>query len=346
MTPPRAPAESFLSVSPRTVSASIEQPKSHKKTQLMLLQLLLTLGAFGYLLHISNLRALAQTFQRAPIWSIPCATGMLLAVMFAGTLRWSMLMRAYGAKHVPGVGYLFRLQLIGLFYNMMPGAVGGDVLRGVVSRHAFGAQGMSAGLTVVLVERVFGLIALMLLVVSVLSFHPINGLSLSPWVFVAGVFGSVCCLAGIALGRRIAPHLPGALARRAATLPELSRPSVFVAALAMSLINQAFVGVMGHLAIGPLAPQVRLVDSLVLSPLAFAAIFFPLTVAGAGTRDAAMVALYGLLGVGKEIALLASLEILLAYVLVAVLGGVLSLMSPLRDEAADDADLAPEAARR
>lgn len=338
-------------MSPRTVSAPIdspkaESPKSQKKTQLMVLQLVLTLAAFGYLLHVSNLRDLASTFQRAPWWSIPCATGMLLAVMFAGTLRWSMLMRAYGARQVPGVGQLFRLQLVGLFYNMMPGAVGGDVLRGIVSRHAFGPEGMGAGLTVVLVERIFGLIGLMLLVVSVLSVHPINGLALSPWVFVGGVLGSVLCLAGIALGRRLAPLLPELLARKAAALPELSRPGMFVAALAMSLLNQAWVGVMGHIAIGPLASQVSWLDSLVLSPLAFAAIFFPLTVAGAGTRDAAMVALYGLLGVSKEIALLASLEILLSYVLVAVLGGVFSLLYPLREEGAGEASAVPSIASR
>ena len=55
---------------PRTVTAPqspIDQPKTHKKTQLMLLQLALTLGAFGYLLHIANLRDLARTFERAPV---------------------------------------------------------------------------------------------------------------------------------------------------------------------------------------------------------------------------------------------------------------------------------------
>ncbi|MET0389591.1 MAG: lysylphosphatidylglycerol synthase transmembrane domain-containing protein [Polyangiales bacterium] len=299
----------------------------------MLLQLVLTAAAFGYLLHISNLPALSRAFSEAPLWSVPSATLTLLAVMFAGTLRWSLLMSAYGARSVPGLGYLFRLQLIGLFYNMMPGAVGGDVLRGVVSRHAFGPQGMSAGLTVVLVERVFGLLALMLLVISVLGFHPIHGLQLTPWMLGAGLLGSVAALLGIALGRRIAPWLPGVLGRRAAELPGLTRPSAFVVALLMSLINQACVGLMGHWTIGPLAPQVSVIDSLVLSPLAFAAIFFPLTVAGAGTRDAAMVALYGLLGVPKESALSASLQILLAYAIVAALGGALSLVTPLREDA-------------
>jgi uncharacterized membrane protein YbhN (UPF0104 family) len=101
----------------------------------------------------------------------------------------------------------------------------------------------------------------------------------------------------------------------------------------MSILNQTLVGIMGHLTIWPLARQVGLLDSLVLSPLAFAAIFFPLTVAGAGTRDAAMVALYGLVDVPRENVLSASLEILLAYGLVAGLGAALSLVTPLRGSA-------------
>jgi uncharacterized membrane protein YbhN (UPF0104 family) len=325
---------------PNSVQSTVgaPQPPAAKKHFMLLMQLVLTLAAFAYLFHISNFRALGSAFRAAPLWSVPTATFTLLCVMFAGTLRWNLLMAAYGARSIPSIGYLFRLQLIGLFYNMMPGAVGGDVLRGVVSRHAFGPQGMSAGLTVVLVERVFGLLALMLLVVSVLSLHPIHGLHLAPWVFVVGLLGSFGCLAGIALGRRLAPYLPAALARRARELPELSRPGFFVIALIMSVLNQALVGVVGHCAIGPLAPQIQLLDSLVLSPLAFAAIFFPLTVAGAGTRDAAMVALYGLLEVNKETALSASLEILLAYALVAAIGGVLSLVTPLRDSNATAAD--------
>jgi uncharacterized membrane protein YbhN (UPF0104 family) len=261
--------------------------------------------------------------------------------MFAGTLRWRLLMASYGAQRLPALPYMFRLQLIGLFYNMLPGAVGGDVLRGVVSRHAFGPQGMSAGLTVVLLERVFGLLALVMLVITVLAFHPVHGLQLSPWLLALGVLGSIGALAAIALSRRLAPHLPGVLGKRAAELPELTRPGMFVLALGTSLANQALVGVMGHLTVMPLAPQVSLLDSLVLSPLAFAAIFFPLTVAGAGTRDAAMVYLYGLLGVSSERAISASLEILVVYLIAAAVGGALSLITPLAQAEPESSEPAP-----
>jgi uncharacterized membrane protein YbhN (UPF0104 family) len=180
-----------------------------------------------------------------------------------------------------------------------------------------------------------------LLVITVLSFHSVHDLHLSPWLVALGVLGSIGCLAAIALGRRLAPHLPGVLGKRAAELPELTRPGMFVLALFTSLANQALVGVMGHLTVQPLAPQVSLLDSLVLSPLAFAAIFFPLTVAGAGTRDAAMVGLYGLLGVSRERALSASLEILVAYLIAAAVGGALSLITPLAKAESSSTEPAP-----
>lgn len=320
-----------------TQAPPIEATGPKKRPRVLLfVQVILTLGAFGYLFHITDIQALAEKFKAAPLWTMPAAMLALTCVMFAGTLRWSFLMKSYGATRTPRVGYLFRLQLIGLFYNMMPGAVGGDLLRGVVSRHAFGPQGISAGLTVVVVERVFGLLALMLLVISVLAFHPVRGLQLAPWMFMLGLLASIGALVGIAVARRLAPHLPAFLAKRAAELPELARPSMFVVALLMSLTNQALVGLMGHLTVWPLAPQVGLLDSMVFSPLAFAAVFVPLTVAGAGTRDSMMIALYGLIGVSKDLALLASLEILAAYLLMAAIGGGLSLVTPLTDKAVSE----------
>jgi uncharacterized membrane protein YbhN (UPF0104 family) len=302
----------------------------------VLIQVALTLIAFGYVIHKANLRSLGDAFHRAPSWSVPAAVLALLAVMFAGSLRWRLLLTAYGAQTALPISTLFRLQLIGLFYNMLPGAVGGDVLRGVVSRRAFGTQGLSAGLVVVLVERVFGLIALMLLVVGVLAIHPIRMLRFAPWVFALGAAGSVGTLVAIAWGRRLAPRLPARLGRHAAELPELANVPAFVMALGVSVVNQALVGLTGHLTIWPLAHQVGVLDSLALAPLAFAAIFFPLTVAGAGTREAAMMALYGLIDVPRDDALSASLEVLMAYGIVAAIGGALSLATPLRatDESA------------
>lgn len=307
------------------------------------MQIVCTLGAFGYLFAVTDVHSLRAAFHKAPLFCVPAAIATLLLVIFGAALRWKLLFVAYGASAPPPLAKLFRLQLVGLFYNMLPGAVGGDVVRGVVSRAAFGERGLSAGLAIVLVERLLGLIALVLLVLGVLSFHDIPRLQVPRPLLMLGLAGGVSAIVAIAAGRRLAHFLPGKLAAYASQLPELSRFGAFLLALCVSVCTQALVGLVGHIVIAPLAPTVSVWDSLVLSPLSFATVFVPVTVAGAGTRDAAMAALYGTVGVPRADALLASLEILLSYVLVGVSGGIVGALAPLDASSANSAATTPPA---
>lgn len=304
-----------------------------KKRLFTVAQVVLTLGAFGYLFSITDVPALMAAFRKSPAYCIPAAIATLVGIIYMAALRWRLLFSAYGASAPPKVSLLFRLQLIGLFYNMLPGAVGGDVVRGIVSRDAFGERGLGSGLAVVFIDRLIGLVGLLLLVMIVLSFHSIPALNLPRPFLLIGLFGGLAAIGALAVGRRLADVLPGKLGLLAASLPTLEKPAAFALAVVVSVFNQGLAGVVGHIAIAPLAPQVALADSLVLSPISFAAIFFPFTVAGAGTRDAAMIALYGLVGVPSAVALSASLEILLSYLLVAAVGGVLAATTPLGNAA-------------
>ncbi|HEX2678354.1 MAG TPA: lysylphosphatidylglycerol synthase domain-containing protein [Polyangiales bacterium] len=294
------------------------------------LQVLITVGVFGYLFKVTDVPKLLDAFHRSPGYCIPAMIATLFALMLVGAFRWRILFIAYGAVRTPPFMQLFKLQLIGLFYNMLPGAVGGDVVRGVVSRDAFGERGISSGLAVVLIERLLGLVGLMLLVLSVLAVHPMPALHLPTPFLLLGIAGGLLAVACLAIGRRLARFLPGKLGELASNLPELQNVPLFVGAVLCSMVGQSFVGLVGHIAVSPLAPEIHLAESLVLAPISFAAIFFPFTVAGAGTRDAAMIYLYGLLGVPQAIVLSASLEILLSYLLVAGCGGVLSALPSMR----------------
>jgi glycosyltransferase 2 family protein len=301
-----------------------------RRTILTIVQIVFTLGAFTYLFTITDVESLRGAMERAPWFCVPAILAVLFVVLFAAAVRWRLLFTAYGASAPPPLLTLFRLQLVGLFYNMLPGAVGGDVVRGVVSRSAFGERGLSAGLAIVLVERLLGLIGLVILVLTTLTLHEIPKLPVPRPLLLLGLLGGIVAIGGIAAGRRLAKFLPGKLADLASQLPELTGYAAFATAIAMSVLNHALIGVVGHIVISPLAPHVVLLDSVVLSPLSFATIFVPVTVAGAGTRDAAMIALYGTVGVARSDALLGSLEILLAYVLLAGTGGVVGALYPLQ----------------
>jgi len=292
------------------------------------LQLLLTLGCFAYLGSRVDWPKLRGALATAPLWGVPVAVATLSTVMLIGAVRWSWLLRAYGAVARPSIMRLFQLQLLGLMYNMLPGAVGGDVVRGVVTRDAFAQRSATAGIAVVLVERLLGLLGLILLVLGLLAVHPMS-VAIDGKLAGLGVLAVLMTVVAIALGREFAHRLPAPLDRLAGALPELAHPGAFAVAVVASVVNQALVGVVGHVLIAPSAPQVSLLDSLVLSPIGFAAIFFPLTVAGAGTRDMALAYLYGTLGVPSEVALAGALQITLTYVVVAGFGALVAALRPV-----------------
>jgi len=311
------------------VSPSSEAASRHRRWRRTLLQGLITLAIFVYLLTLVDLAELGDAFRRAPWWGVPAAVAVMLAGLTLAALRWRLLLAAYGAPRRPPLGRLFRLHLIGAFYNTLPGAVGGDVVRGLVTRDAFTSGSATAGIAVVFVERALGMSALLLVVATAFALRPIAGVS-GLWLgVILGLTASGFAIAAIALGQRWAAYWPRPLRRFAHALPVLQSWPPFGLALLCSLLIQVGVAVIGHLFIATLDPRVQWLDSTVLAPLVFAAAFFPLTIAGAGTRDAAMVALYGLIGVARADSLAASLQIMLTFLLIAAIGAVLTLVTPL-----------------
>lgn len=300
-------------------------------------QLAITAVAFAVLAATTDVPRLRATLAGAPLWGIPAASVLLLAVMWLGGLRWRLALLAYGAQQPPGVTRLFSLHVVGLFYNTVAGGVGGDALRGVVSREAFGDGGLAKGLAVVLVERVLGLASILILVSAMLVWRPIPSLHIAPSIAIALLSAVVAALVALGAARRVAPHLPSVLAKHADSLPELQHWPAFGGALACSIVNQMAVAMVGYVLLSPLAPSVSVADTLTLCPIAFAAVFVPLTVAGGGTRDAAMVALFAPLGVSDDRALAASAQIWVTYLLVSAIGGLLSMVTDLHPPEASSA---------
>jgi uncharacterized membrane protein YbhN (UPF0104 family) len=222
---------------------------------------------------------------------------------------------------------LVRLYFIAFFYNnYLPGAVAGDVGRGVVTRDAFESEGATASLAVVLVERALGLFALFALLAVGLAMS--SGLPTgSLWLWTAiGSAGACAVVALIPVGKRLAPHLPGPLGRLAAKLPALVDGRAFAAAIALSVVTQLFVAAAGWALLAALAP-IGLGDSLLVVPLAAATAFLPITVGGAGAREAVYVALCGrLFQLPEAEALAASLGLWLAHLIVAGLGGLAQIL--------------------
>jgi len=284
-----------------------------------------------YVLLVADLDALVDVLMSIPAY-VPAG---VIAVYFVGTMigavRWKVVLWAYGADRSPTLLRLTYLYLIGLFYNTyLPGGVGGDVIRGLVSRESFGESGVTRSLTVVFVERVLGLAGLLIVAAGVLLVHPLPELSNTTEIGVIGLLGALATIVGIAMGRRFAVHAPTVIGRVLAGLPPLAKPTGLAAGLGLSLCTQVSTAVAGYLVLSTVEPSVGFLDALVIVPVAAAAAFFPLTVGGAGAREAAFVFLCSAaLSMDAADAAATSLVLFACLLVAAGLGGLLSLAVPL-----------------
>jgi hypothetical protein len=276
-------------------------------------------GALAWwLLSKADLNELLGAVRRLPLWAFGGALALVTAAIALSTLRWRMLMRAFGATHIPSLPSLLRLVFVGIFYNTyVPGAVGGDVVRAVVSRQCFAEPAASS--VVVLLDRVIGLSALGVVFLVALPFGPtlVDPATAAPWL---------AALIGAGVLALVAARMSGLLSRWWKRVPRVHTPTELIKAFVVSmachgLSISAFVLMSAGLEL-PLYAS----DLLVVVPLGMVASVVPIAIAGIGPREAALVGLLGLVGLGQTEALALSLGYAAALLIAAALGGLLQLL--------------------
>lgn len=318
-----------MSSAPRTGT-----PPRWRRWLWLALRLAGTAAGFGYVATLVDPSEVGDAFGRASLLALGGAALVTAINIGVGALRWRVLLAAYGAPRRPALSRLYHAYMVGFFYNnYLPGGLGGDVVRGVVTRQSFGERGTTASLAVVLVERALGLSGLLLLVTATYLVRPIAGTQgVLPWSAL-GLGLAAGGIVGLAAGRRLGGVLPGRLGTIAASLPAIERFGPFFLALGLSLVTQSLVSLTGYLVVHTVHPAFELGDAMVIVPLAMAASFFPLTVGGAGVREAAFVELgTRALGMAHSDAVAASLLMWLTQLAVAGIGGLLQLVTPFRAE--------------
>jgi uncharacterized membrane protein YbhN (UPF0104 family) len=292
-----------------------------------------TIAAVGYLASRVEPRDVLDAFQRLSWGAALFAIAIVFFGLFCGMVRWRLLLRAYGAIDIPSWPRIAHLYSVGHFYNTYaPGGVGGDVIRGVAGRKAFGDldwASATSGVAVVFIERVIGVSALLVLAAGAYLLHPIPGIeNVGLWAAL-GLGAAGAALVGIAIAPRLAPFLPEAIGKPLRALPRLFSIGPFLGAIFLSLIIHSVNIVAGHAIVHSLDPSVTLAQSAVVMPLIGASAFFPFTVGGAGVREAAFAALYGTVGVPEATAYAASLSFWATQLITAGVGGIVNLVVPL-----------------
>lgn len=258
---------------------------------------------------------------------LPFAVQMVLA-----SERWRIVCARLGV----GLRFIAALQIvaIGTFFNQtLPSAVGGDAMRVwllVRDRIAFGKA-----VNTVLCDRVFALVVLIVLSTATLplffghvsDLHARFGVTVFVAVGLAGV--AVFLLSGMQIAhllRRWKLSRPfGELAHDFHRL--FTAPTVTISLAVWSLTIHLLTIVGAWVIARALAIDVDLLDCLIVIPPVVLVTMLPVTIAGWGVREGAMVVGFGLVGIRPSDALAISICLGLASIIVGLPGGLLWLWS-------------------
>lgn len=256
------------------------------------IKLAVTLGLLWWLLSGVDTDGITARIAEVGPLALIVALMLLATHLPALAARWGVICHAIG--HPLPMGTLFRLSYVGVFFNqVLPAPVGGDAMR-IWGAHQAGQPFGKATAGVVL-ERLWGLGTLVLFAAPLWPFlldegAPRIALSiLSGLAVIAGMIAILWLLrrAPAVLARRV-PNAVGVFledARATAWPPDrvilllLWSASGHVAAIACVASLAAAMGI----AIGP-------VEILIVVPIVLLAAVVPLSFAGWGVREGAMVA--------------------------------------------------------
>jgi hypothetical protein len=272
--------------------------------------------------------AISRLASIDPLW-LSAAVLLFFVSTWIVTWRWILILRALG-NDLPFVP-VFGLVFIGQFFNQtLPSNLGGDAMRiwrlfkhGAVLGRAVGS---------VMLDRVAALVALSLLVLFgfplaaelIEDTRILTALGVLVALVLAGLITLLSLDRVIGLVRRILPE------RLVSSLSSLARDSRAVlltrrygpAVMALSVINQLVIVVlMLMLALG-LGIAADFLSFLVLVPPVVLATVLPLSFAGWGVREGAMVAMMGTIGVAPADALALSVAFGLILLVGSLPGGI------------------------
>ena len=264
---------------------------------------------------------------------------ILLALVPVAAFRWLVIMGG-GGKSLNFAGAV-RIVMIGNFFNQtLPSSIGGDAVRMWEARRA----GLGLGLSVnsVLLDRFAALIAICLIIgaTSPVTFSLIDDPA-ARWGLVTVAVGGLSALGLLLiLDRMPASLLRWRLTRGIAALSADGRrvfltPRYATATILTSVVIQVTVAMVVFLIARNLALPVSVLECVVLVPPVMLVTALPISIAGWGVREGAMVTAFGFVGVAAADALAMSVLFGIATVCMSLPGGVLWLFTKPRRGAGD-----------
>ncbi len=310
-----------------------------KKLIITLLQILLTVGIVYWVFRDPEKRAeMVLTLRNADTGWLLTAFAAFAGILLAGMFRWMLLLRAVGIELARWrVGCLF---MIGMFFNaFMLGSTGGDVVKMFyIFREA--PDKKTSGLVSIVVDRVIGLTALILIAaIFVVWKYPwltsdpvaaryVYGLLLILAAAIGGL-GFVAVIAALDLAQKLPSWMP--LRAKLIEVSDALRvyggaPGVLGAAFLLSIIGHLSMFLSFYFLAHGFSAGVAWISFFAIMPIISVYTSLPITFGGLGVREKLFEDLLGkLAGVPAEAGVLIGSAGFVLFILWALVGGVIYL---------------------
>lgn len=266
-----------------------------------LIKIAISLALIAIVLRAFDVRGVVSHFAKVDVMTLVLVIALALSIALLHTARWLAVIKANGFR----LSFKTALQvvLIGHFFNQaLPSSVGGDAVRIWCAYRA--GLSFSAAANTVIIDRAFTLFSLLLLTTAGLPWlfeivaDPVARWALSTVLF-AGIAGF-----GVFLALR---RLPQIIARRRVvrallSLAALGRQVMFNARFALLTILLSVLSFIGFSVIvyclaDAMQLEITLRDCILLVPPVILVSVLPVSIAGWGVREGAMVVAFGFINV-------------------------------------------------
>jgi len=282
----------------------LPQGRTARRIALGLLQFLLSAMLIAFALASVDRGALVEVLGRTSVWFIIAAVVAILGVALLQSVRWRLIVGYLGGQLSGRRSAI--IVLLSLLYNqVLPSTVGGDAVRVWMARRQ--APSVAQIVNSVIVDRITGLAALAVIAATAWPFL-LREVGPSPAVFVAGAVSFGGALATVLLF--LVSFLPNTMStnfllRLVWSLASALRSSSLPLGRAIRVGGMALIGHASVLSItGFLGSSLGLdigwsTYAIVIPPVLIVSVL-PISVAGWGVREGAMVVGLGLMGVSSE----------------------------------------------
>lgn len=294
-----------------------------------------TLGVLSLLLTQADWARLTERLAHASPGLLALGFAVKAMTIPFAAERWRMIGTSVGVRLSAWLS--LRLMMASLFFGqVLPGALGGDLVRGWLTWRS--GQPPTAVATALVLDRLAALAGVVILMLVGLP----HLVTVIPWPLAAAVLAMTGCVVGglVALVqidrlpwiaglthplagrlRALSSNLRAALTHRGALEALGHSIAVHLCTIAATLVFAAALSIPVH----PL-------DALAIMPFTITAMALPISLAGWGIREGSMVAGFALFGMVGDDALLISLLIGLSVTLMALPGGLAWLSLSKRPE--------------